>query len=111
MKITDLEKHEQLVLGGLIRLMIRSDGDFSEEEEAKVNAVGERIGGADLIWRVISASAQAYPSDRDTMGLLPQVTRSEVRNLIVDVVEQVAGADGMAQEETSLLEEIKGVWS
>jgi hypothetical protein len=111
MKINDLETHEQHALGGLIRMMIRSDGDFTEQEEAKVNAIGEQLGGAGLIWRTISASAQACPEDEQIREVAARVVRPEARELILDAVEQVAGSDGVADAERELLGWVRQSWT
>ena len=37
--LDDLEDHEKLALGGLIRVLIRVDGSFSEEEEKHLDEV------------------------------------------------------------------------
>ena len=110
MQITDLELNEQHALGGLIRMMIRSDGDFTEEEEDKVNAIGERIGGQALIWRTISASAQACQTDEQIRATVPAVTRPAARELILSVLEQVAGADGLAASEAELIDWVRQSW-
>ena len=56
---------EQLALGGLLRLVIRADGAFTEEEEQRVNELGDELGGRDALWKAISDSAQAFPEDAD----------------------------------------------
>ncbi len=91
-------------------MMIRSDGNFSEEEEEKINAIGDRLGGQALIWRTISASAQEHPSDEKIRAAVPNVTREEARNLIVSVIDQVAGSDGVTPEEESLISWVKETW-
>jgi hypothetical protein len=110
MKITDLEPHEQHVLGGLVRMMIRSDGDFTEAEEEKVNSIGAELGGDVPIWRVISASAQEHPSEEEIRAAVPSVVRPEVRELILSVIERVAGSDGVADDEEDLLAWVRGRW-
>jgi hypothetical protein len=111
MQIKDLEPHEQHALGGLIRMMIRSDGDFTEEEEEKVNAIGERLGGQALIWRTISASAQACQTDEQIRATVPAVVRPDARQLILDAIEQVAGSDGLAATEAELIDWVKQSWA
>ena len=91
--------------------MIRSDGDFTEEEEEKVNAIGERLGGQALIWRTISASAQACQTDEQIRATVPAVVRPGARQLILDAIEQVAGSDGLAATEAELIEWVKQSWA
>lgn len=111
MDIDDLDRAEQLALGGLIRLLVRSDGDFTEAEEDRINAIGERIGGGEVIWRLISTSAQAYPHDGQIRTAASAIARPEARALVLDVLGEVAEPDGVAAEETALLDWLRGAWS
>jgi len=110
MKLDDLEKHEQLALGALIRLMLRSDGEFTEVEERKVSELGTRLGAADRIWSVISASAQACPTDATMRATASTVTRIEVRSLVRAALADIAADGEVSGSETSLLAWLDGVW-
>lgn len=111
MDIDDLDRAEQLALGGLIRLLVRSDGDFTQAEEDRIHAIGERIGGGEVIWRLISSSAQAYPHDGQVRTAATAVERPEARALFLDVLGEVAEPDGVAVEEAALLDWLRGAWS
>ncbi len=111
MDIDDLDRAEQLALGGLIRLLVRSDGDFTQAEEDRINAIGERIGGADVIWRLISNSAQAFPHDGQIRTAAGAIGRPEARALVLDVLGDVAATDGVAAGETALLDWLRQTWS
>lgn len=111
MKITDLEQHEKIAFGCLVRLMIRSDGHFTDEEEAQVNRIGEEeLGDAGELWHLISASAAIYPYEEDGKVEVAKVTRPEARALILRVLERVAGADGVAGAEAELLAWVRAEW-
>lgn len=109
--IDDLEPGEQLALGGLLRILIRLDGSFSEEEERCLEEVADGIGGREALWRVISSSAQTHRSDDDVRAAVQTVTRSDARNLIRQTLEAVALAETIVPEEQRLLDWLDGVWS
>ena len=111
MKLDDLKPHEQTALGGLIRLMIRSDGDFTEAEEATVEAIGNRLGGAGRLWSVISRSAQDCPGDEAIRAAAVKVERLGARAAILQVLEEVAAGDSVSDSERALLDWLRAQWA
>ncbi len=111
MKLTDLEKHERNTFGGLVRMMLRADGDFTEAEEARVNEIGEALGGAALVWRVISDSAQAFPDDARIRASVKAVARPEARALILDTLSKISASDGVDPSERELTAWLEREWS
>ncbi len=110
MNLPDLTRDEQLALGGLIRLMIRADGVFSSEEEERVNAIGEELGSKDLIWRMISDSAQAFKDDSELRRAGIAIKRVEARELMLGVLTSVAVADTVSPGEKGLLDALRVAW-
>ena len=104
MNLADLDTREKHILGAFIRLMLRSDGRFSEEEEEQVNRIGEPLGGAEQIWHLISESAQAVPDEAQARPQVKEVTRPEAQTIILQILEQIAGADGVESAEAELLD-------
>jgi hypothetical protein len=111
MRIDELEAHERHVLGGLLRMMVRSDGEFAEGEEQAIDALGQGIGGRDAIWKIVSESAQALSTDTSIREATPSVTRTDARAVILDALEQVAAPGDIVPTERSLLEWVKQTWS
>jgi hypothetical protein len=110
MKLTDLSAAERLALGGLVRLLVRADGEFTEAEEQQVDRVGEELGGARLLWSAISDSAQAFRTDQDVRRAGLEVERPEVRRLILDVLTRVALSDSLAPGEDGILQALRSHW-
>lgn len=110
MRLDDLDAQEKLALGGLIRLMIRSDGSFTETEEATVNAIGERLASRDAIWSVVSASAQAWPDDAAIRVAAGNVARAEARRVIFGLIGEIADDGEVTQSERELLDWLKQAW-
>ena len=111
MQLDELTYDEQMALGGLVRLMVRSDGDFSEAEEAALERVGTRIaGGLAPLWKVISASAQRFPSDDAILAAAKSVDRDEARLMIRTVLEEIAASDLIAETEHNMLLWLQDAW-
>ncbi len=110
MNLSDLTADEKLVLGALIRLMVRADGRFTEEEEQRIQDIGADIGSAEDLWRAVSDSAQRYTSEATTKAAIPSVTRPEARTMIFDVVLGVATADTIAPGEQVILDSLRTAW-
>ena len=111
MRIDELEAHERHVLGGLLRMMVRSDGEFAEGEENAIDALGEGIGGRDAIWKIVSDSAQALTSDASIRDATKTVTRKEARAVILAALEAVAAPGDIVPSERSLLEWVAKTWA
>lgn len=109
MHLDELDESEQLALGGLLRMIIRKDGDFSEAEEARVDALGGS-GGRDAIWRLISRSAQALVDDPSIRRAASAVTRPEARAFILGALTEVADADGTSRSESDMLTWLRSIW-
>jgi hypothetical protein len=108
--VHDLEDHEQLALGGLVRVLVRLDGHFSEEEEAQMARVAEDIGGADALWQVVSRSAQALRDDAAIREVAAKVVRPEARLLIRETLEGIALAESIVPAEQKLLDWCDELW-
>lgn len=111
MNLSDLTVDEQLVLGAIIRLMVRADGRFTEEEEQRIQDIGAEIGSAEDLWRAVSDSAQRYTSEASTRAAIPTVTRPEARSMIFDVIASVAQADTIAPGEQLILDSLRQAWN
>ncbi len=108
--IDDLESHEQLALGGPIRVLIRIDGSFSEEEERYLEEVADAIGGRDALWAVISRSAQELADDSAIREVAKKVVRPEARVLIRSALEGIALAETITLQEQKLLDWVDETW-
>lgn len=110
MQLSDLTEPERLALGGLLRLLVRADGDFTEAEEEQINQIGDELGGKAALWSAISASAQSFKTDQDARRAGIEVERPAARTLILDVLTRVAHADELAPGEAGILEALKSHW-
>ncbi|HEX2676898.1 MAG TPA: hypothetical protein VHM19_09665 [Polyangiales bacterium] len=112
MLLGDLSPDERVALGGLLRLMLRSDGQFSEAEEATLERIGTRLGGdAGSLWKVISQSAQQCPENEQIRSAAKAVQRAEARKLIRSLLEEVAASDAVSAPESELLAWLQSAWA
>ncbi|AKF09604.1 hypothetical protein [Sandaracinus amylolyticus] len=111
MQLQDLTAEEKLALGGLVRLIVRADGSFSDLEEARIDRIGDELGGRDAFWKVISDSAQAFPDEQGIRTATLKVTRPEARELILGVLAGIAAADTISPSEMGLIDAVRAAWS
>lgn len=111
MMLSDLEDAERLVLGALVRLIVRADGEFSTEEEERIDRIGDELGSRDGLWKAISDSAQAIPDERRVLGAAAQVRRAEARELILGVIAGVAAADTISPAEMGVIDAVRAAWA
>lgn len=124
-----LTSDEQLALAGLLRLLVRLDGEFSEDEEVAITAAASRIGtaratddgayrdesptealGADAFWKLIDRAAIELPDDEAIRRAAIGVERPAAREAIHAVLYDVASADAVAPAELSLLDWLANEW-
>ena len=111
MTINELQQEERIALGGLLRLIIRSDGDFTVAEEETVNQLGEKhLGSAADLWSLISDSAQASPNDAASRASAAKVTRPAARAVILELVREVAAGDEVTADEAALIVWLEASW-
>lgn len=110
MKLSDLTDTERLALGGLLRLLVRADGDFTEAEEEQINAVGDELGGRDGLWKAISDSAQAFANDQEVRRAGLGIERPPVRELTLSILTRVAHSDALSPGEQGILEALRHHW-
>lgn len=110
MKLSQLTDDERLALGGLLRLLVRADGEFSVAEEERIDAVGDELGGKEVLWKAISESAQHFKDDQAIRRAGLGIARPEVRELVLSILESVAIADTMSPGEEGILEALKSHW-
>jgi len=112
MRLDELTEDESHVLGAMLRLMIRSDGDFSFEEEQAVRAIGERLGdGPRALSDLANASSEALPDATAVEQRLASVTRPDVRQLIREVLTEVSASDEVDPHEAKLMKWLDTQWA
>ncbi len=109
MQLADLEAHEQLALTGLIRFLVRIDGEFSPAEVSALTVLSKDIGSA-LFWQKMSQAQRELESADDVLGVVESVQRREVREWIYGVLMGIAAVEGMKESESELLDWLFTTW-
>lgn len=109
MHLNELTDDERLALSGLLRFIIAADGRFSPEEAATLGRRSAELGGAE-VYRLL-ADAQRVFADEDSVRIAAKaVTRENVRAFMYQLLAELAHADGMSAEESSLLGWLRVTW-
>ena len=106
LRFDQLEKQERLALAGLVRLIVRMDGQFSADEVAAVAALAREVGATDF-W---SQMAQAQTIEMDELGDLIEEVRPKVREWMYGVLTALAAVDGIEEAESDLLSWLEDTW-
>jgi hypothetical protein len=125
--LDDLSDAESLALGGLLRLMIRIDGSFSQAEEEVLGELAEELSrqGSDgatyrgqavvqadpqAIYTIIDRAGRALENDDAIREAARAVTRPEAREIIYGALFAVATADTISTGEGALLTWLEETW-
>ena len=106
MGVDGLSEREQLSLVVLLKALITSDGSVSTAENMEVSLLAGRL-DSELFRRAESIKLRT-PQERLTF--LNTVARQYARDVIYDVLCDVARADGIQPQETVFLDELSNAW-
>ena len=109
LKLTDLHEHEALVLVALVRQLVVADGVVTVAELAQMHELGQRLGVATYA-RMAGQMAEHPATDAHVLTLASTVVREEARVAILRLLDDVAGADGLDDAETALLDQLRLTW-
>ncbi|HXJ20701.1 MAG TPA: hypothetical protein VMT03_10740 [Polyangia bacterium] len=110
MELRDLNEDERVALVGLMKLVVLSDGEVSEDElehvEVLANAFGE--GGYQAALDRFERQFRDLAAFR---GFLQQIRRQDARDLIFGTILESADEGGLDTSETSLLDWLSRTWN
>jgi 3-polyprenyl-4-hydroxybenzoate decarboxylase len=108
MTLNELTHAEQVVLLALVGLMARMDGTLSEDERDLLEQIAEQIGPDRL---AEARDAAAALSDAQAMLQAARaVERAEAREVIFELVYDIAARDTIAPDEARLLNQLAESW-
>lgn len=100
-----------VVLAGVLREMIRIDGDVSEAELESAVSVAERLGLTTTEWDAIwSDAVRQLPNVDAVKEAAGGLHRDEARELVYEVLHEVATHDEIVDSEWDLLEWLDEMW-
>ena len=109
MTLQDLTADEKIALAGLVRMLVRADGEFSSAEVSAVTQLGKELGSMEF-WKLMSLAQQTLEDANDVMDAVAQVERPEVREWIYGVLIGLAAVDGIDEAEGTVLDWVMQVW-
>lgn len=107
--LDDLHREEKLAFLGLLRVLVRVDGEFSREEAQAMHAIARKVGSADF-WRSMAESQSIYVTPDQVFEAARGVDRDDVRRFVYDCLLEVASVDGIDPSEEQLLAWLRHEW-
>jgi len=104
----ELTEIERIALAGLVRLMVRMDGEFSPQEVKAVSSLAREV-GATSFWSLMN-EVQTLEMD-ELAQVIGEVKRDEVRDWMYGVLVGLAAVDGLDESESELLDWLMEAWS
>jgi len=108
MTIADFTDVERLAFGGLIRLLVAADNQYSREEADALADLSEDL-GADL-WALVEAAAQHFEGVEQIRAAAADVHRPEVKELIYGALLGIGQRGTLGEGEQSLLDWLAQLW-
>ena len=106
-----LTRSEMVVLAGCLREMIRIDGDVSEAELESAVSVADRLGLAKSEWDGIwSDAVRQLPNIDAVKKAAGALHREEARELVYELLHEIATHDEIVDSEWDLLEWLDEMW-
>lgn len=100
---------EQLVLAGLLRLLVRLDGKFSDEEQEALEDLAADF-GEKTFWQLMDEAGRQLPDEATIRDRAATVTAPDARETIYKLVLGVAQADCIQGREQNLLDWLRQSW-
>ena len=110
MEIRDLNPDERQALVGLMKVLVMSDGNVTEDELEHVEALVEAF-GADEYQRMLDAVATQFKDEAAFRKFLTGITRQEARDLIFATVLEGAAENALDSNEGELLDWLSSTWN
>lgn len=110
MALDALDHGEKLALVGLVRLMIRLDGEFSEEERALLDDIVAELGEEEFD-KLAGEVAEKMQTEEHVRYYAERVERKEAREQIFEVLYALAIPGSIVPSESALLDWLKERWA
>jgi len=110
MEIRDLTPDERTALVGLMKVIVMSDGNVSEDELEHVESLVEAFGPDDY-QRTLDSVETRFKDDAAFRKFLTGVTRQEARELIFATLLESAGEGALEGNEVEMLDWLSATWN
>ncbi|MEO0324101.1 MAG: TerB family tellurite resistance protein [Myxococcota bacterium] len=104
--------HDELrILAALLRWVVMADGVLTDAELEALAAVPHRIGVTEPRWRVVSSEAvEVHPNARAAEEAALSMARRPARELVYELLYDLARSDGFDDAEWDVLERLSEGW-
>ncbi len=110
MELSDLNQDERTALVGLLKLIVMSDGEVSDDEVEHVETLVAGF-GEDGYQRTLDAFEKRFQDEESFKKFLKTIGRQEARDLIFGTVLESAGEGVLDSAETGLLDWLAQAWN
>ncbi|HXT96972.1 MAG TPA: hypothetical protein VN853_11780 [Polyangia bacterium] len=110
MELPDLNQDERTALVGLMKLIVMSDGEVSEDELEHVEMLVDAFGDEGY-QRTLDAFENRFHDEPSFRKFLQGMGRQEARDLIFGTILESAGEGILDENETGLLNWLVQVWN
>jgi hypothetical protein len=110
MELPDLNLDERTALVGLMKLIVMSDGEVSEDELEHVETLVAAF-GEEGYQRTLDAFEKRFHDEAGFKQFLQGIGRQDARDLIFGTVLEGAGEGALDHAETSLLDWLAQTWN
>jgi hypothetical protein len=109
MTLSELEPYEQTSLLALLGLMARLDGWASEEEQELLRRIGSELGEGNFARA--AAEVARLADDDAVLATAERVTRQDAREVIYELLWDMAVKESIVEPEAKLLDRLATTWS
>jgi hypothetical protein len=110
MELSDLNQDERTALVGLMKLIVMSDGEVSEDELEHVETLVAAFGDEGY-QRTLDAFEKRFHDEPSFRKFLQGIGRQDARDLIFGTVLEGAGEGALDQAETGLIDWLAQTWN
>src|SRR6187551_1797679 len=110
MEIADLNQDERTALVGLIKLVVMSDGNVTEDELEYVESLVDAFGEGEY-QRTLDAFEKRFTDEASFREFLGGIGREEAREVIFGTVLESAGEGALDGNEADLLDWLSKAWN
>jgi hypothetical protein len=110
MELTDLNQGERTALIGLMKLVVLSDRDVSEDEHEHIEALVDAFGEGEY-QRTLDTFERQLADPAQFRDFLMSVSRQDARDLIFGTVLEAAGEGALEGREAELLDWLARAWN
>jgi hypothetical protein len=110
MEIRDLTADERTALVGLMKVVVMSDGNVSEDELEHVELLADAF-GADGYQAALDGFEKRFRDEATFRQFLAGITRQDARELIFATVLESAGEGALEGKEVEMLDWLSATWN